>query len=204
MSAIKGTYRNGQVVLDVPPGWPEGTEVRVEPICDPNGATGDEPLPGTEQLAERLLPQLVGALPGQRLSLERELLARSSPRAIVETAFRKYDETAKADYLHHAAALLYQFGGRAWPTLREIARLPRPECELFVGVIARCPGVPLDQRAEALDDLARHPEPAVRLAVLGHLSELDPDLARPRLAILAEDDDGEIRGEARAILTSMG
>jgi hypothetical protein len=32
MSAIKGTYKNGQVILRQPADWPEGTEVLVEPL----------------------------------------------------------------------------------------------------------------------------------------------------------------------------
>jgi hypothetical protein len=32
MSAIKGTYQNGQVILKERADWPEGTEVLVEPV----------------------------------------------------------------------------------------------------------------------------------------------------------------------------
>lgn len=32
MKAIKGTYREGQVVLAAPADWPDGTEVIVEPM----------------------------------------------------------------------------------------------------------------------------------------------------------------------------
>jgi hypothetical protein len=31
MSAIRGTYKNGKVVLDTPAAWPEGCRVVVEP-----------------------------------------------------------------------------------------------------------------------------------------------------------------------------
>jgi hypothetical protein len=41
MSAIRGTYRNGQVILNDPPAdWPEGAEVRLE-LVDPPGDDGD-------------------------------------------------------------------------------------------------------------------------------------------------------------------
>jgi hypothetical protein len=33
MHAIKGTYKDGQVILERPANWPEGTEVIVEPIA---------------------------------------------------------------------------------------------------------------------------------------------------------------------------
>ncbi len=32
MQAIKGKYENGQIVLNEPADWPEGTEVVVEPV----------------------------------------------------------------------------------------------------------------------------------------------------------------------------
>lgn len=34
MSTIRGTIRDGKVVLDAPPGWPEGTLVDVAPAED--------------------------------------------------------------------------------------------------------------------------------------------------------------------------
>jgi hypothetical protein len=37
MSAIKGTFKNGQVVLDAPPDWPEGCRLKVEPEPLPEG-----------------------------------------------------------------------------------------------------------------------------------------------------------------------
>ena len=50
MSAIRGTYRNGQVILDGPPpaDWPDGAEVRLElvdPVSDddPDGLLGTDP-----------------------------------------------------------------------------------------------------------------------------------------------------------------
>jgi hypothetical protein len=32
MNAIKGTYTNGQIVLDAPADWPDGSRVLVEPV----------------------------------------------------------------------------------------------------------------------------------------------------------------------------
>jgi hypothetical protein len=51
MSAIRGTYRNGQVILDGPPpaDWKDGTEVWLEPVDpasgedDPDGLLGSDP-----------------------------------------------------------------------------------------------------------------------------------------------------------------
>src|SRR5437868_4441278 len=56
MNAIKGTYRDGHVVLEAPTDWPDGTSVLVEPI--PKAATThhraeDEP-PDAEAIARQL------------------------------------------------------------------------------------------------------------------------------------------------------
>ena len=32
MKAIRGTFRDGEIVPDVPPNWPDGTRVEIEPI----------------------------------------------------------------------------------------------------------------------------------------------------------------------------
>lgn len=35
MNTIKGTYKNGQIIMAEPADWPEGTEVLIEPIPQP-------------------------------------------------------------------------------------------------------------------------------------------------------------------------
>jgi hypothetical protein len=37
MTAINATYKNGQIVLDGLPDWPEGCRVRVEPVATDSG-----------------------------------------------------------------------------------------------------------------------------------------------------------------------
>jgi len=56
MNAIRGTYKDGHIVLDAPADWPDGTAVLVEPISE--GAMHphreeDEP-PGPEEIARQL------------------------------------------------------------------------------------------------------------------------------------------------------
>lgn len=51
MSAMRGTFRNGQIILDGPPpaDWKDGIEVRLEPVDpvseddDPDGLLGSDP-----------------------------------------------------------------------------------------------------------------------------------------------------------------
>ena len=42
MNALKGIIRNGQVVLERPTDWPDGTEVRIAPTAT-DQANGEEP-----------------------------------------------------------------------------------------------------------------------------------------------------------------
>jgi hypothetical protein len=37
MGAIKGVFRSGQIVLDAPADWPDGTTVLVTPVATPPG-----------------------------------------------------------------------------------------------------------------------------------------------------------------------
>lgn len=39
---IRGTYQNGQVLLDAPTNWPNGTNVRIEPILNNENDDSDE------------------------------------------------------------------------------------------------------------------------------------------------------------------
>jgi hypothetical protein len=58
MAAIRGTYLNGQIVLDGPPpaDWPDGAEVRVELAATngPLGARDDDRPPTPEEIADTL------------------------------------------------------------------------------------------------------------------------------------------------------
>lgn len=42
MTAIKGTYHNGQIFLTEPTDWAEGTEVLVEPVSPDHHADAPE------------------------------------------------------------------------------------------------------------------------------------------------------------------
>ena len=48
MNAIRGTFKNGQVVLDGPADWPEGCRLRIAP--DPTAATDSDPPETSEQI----------------------------------------------------------------------------------------------------------------------------------------------------------
>jgi len=59
MTALKGTYRNGQVLLSGPANWPEGTEVIVEPIeCGSTLGMREEDWPTDAEGLARLLARM--------------------------------------------------------------------------------------------------------------------------------------------------
>jgi hypothetical protein len=56
VNAIKGTYRNGQILLEAPADWPEGITVLVEPLPGqplPEAAEEDSP-PDAAEIARQL------------------------------------------------------------------------------------------------------------------------------------------------------
>jgi hypothetical protein len=155
-------------------------------------------------VTEILLPLLLSASPAERAMLFQTLLQRSTPRAITEVAFREYDRTGHETYLLQAVALLEAFGTTAWPVLRSLATSPRPESELFVGLIARCRDVSTADRLLALADLTGHPSEIVRAGLFERLSGFSPQEVHSLLRKLADDPDPEIREEARERLAALG
>ncbi len=130
------------------------------------------------------------------------LLASSSPEDIVQCAFRVYDETYRESVLLMSAAILERKGPEAWSALRLVASSVRAECELFISVIADCPGVPDRAKAAALRNLARNPHPEVRRRVLEACTRLSPQSLREVARAFSDDTDEEIREEAGAMIES--
>jgi HEAT repeats len=148
------------------------------------------------EVARYNLPLLVSASPANRKALALRILRLSHPVAVTLVALQEYDRTAKESYLLHALSLLDSWGSAAWPALRWLAQLGRPECELFSGLIARCQGIPRMQRLEALALLAGNPHSAVRFSLLERLGEFGLEEASPILEKLTSDSDPDVRAEA--------
>jgi hypothetical protein len=127
----------------------------------------------------------------------------SDPTAIAMTAFEHYDRTGREAYLLHALSLLESWGAAAWPVLRWIAKLQRPECELFAGLIVRSSGAPQNERLEVLGSLADNPNSSVRLSLIEHLSSCPVAEVKGILTKLTSDPDPEIRTEANERLKSV-
>lgn len=150
-----------------------------------------------------LFPLLVTA-PSKRLNLVfLALQALRAPQEILDTALAEYDHSGRERCLSLAVSLLEDLGAGAWPALRKLARSTRPECELFVGAIAHCPGVALKDRVAALRDLASHPDAAVRDRVYHSLSDFPAEVSRSLLHVFATDADAAIRQAARQRLEGL-
>ena len=98
MIAIKGTVKNGQVVLDEPDGLPEGTRVEVMPaeVGRPTMGMREEDWPTTPQGIAALLARMDAAEPGW-LSPEEE--------AAWMEALREQREYDKAHFIARAEKL---------------------------------------------------------------------------------------------------
>jgi hypothetical protein len=165
-------------------------------------ASGQASTSGDREAAQRLsaartlLPLLVSARPGIRGQLAVAVRRLSDPLSVVAAAFEHYNQTAKEAYLQHARSLLEAWGAKSWPALRRFARCPRPEVELFTGLIARCAGVSDKERLDVLERLAHHPVASVRLSIFERLGEFPPGMVEPLLQKLLQHPDLEVRSEA--------
>jgi hypothetical protein len=160
--------------------------------------------PESRAVAQAWLPKLVEAESRDRNGIRTLLLERSQPEAIAEVALSDYRATARESSLLAAVSLLEGFGPRSWPTLRAMAQAGLEECELFLGLLANCEGIPERERVAALVELARRGHPSTRAAILDKLSRFREAMQRVVLQALAQDGDEEIRAEAQAALASLG
>ena len=78
----------------------------------------------------------------------------------------------------------------------KLAESDRAECELFVRLIATCPGVDSSDRFEAFSALAENPNREVRIQLFEHLSVLEEPRRKQLLRVLTDDSDSEIRRDA--------
>jgi hypothetical protein len=79
MDALRGTVRNGQIVLDVPPDFPEGTRVEVVPVARDGPSIGmrEDDWPATPEGIAALLARMDAVEPGW-LSPEEDALWRQA------------------------------------------------------------------------------------------------------------------------------
>jgi hypothetical protein len=92
---LTGTWKNGQVVLDGPPGWPEGCRVVVmrELNAEPAATTGDEQADDPESIAQ-WLAAFDSILPVE-LTAEEEAEWRAALAAQKAFEISKFEERAR-------------------------------------------------------------------------------------------------------------
>jgi len=89
MNAIKGTWRNGHVILDRPAGWPDGCRIQVEPVAEEDTiGIPEEDWPTTpEAIAEWL--EWFDAFEPVQLTAEEEAEWRAARQAAKEHTIAK-------------------------------------------------------------------------------------------------------------------
>jgi hypothetical protein len=97
MSAVKGKLENGKVILADHVDWPEGTEVRVEPISNGDAMASGEELQGDD-------PDSIARWLAWYDSLE-PLIFTADEEAAREAAQREAKEREKAAFTERAEKL---------------------------------------------------------------------------------------------------
>jgi len=152
---------------------------------------------------DRLLTLLVDSPSFLRNKIYSVLVQFCTPWDILDASLAQYEQTCQEQYLLQALSLLERVGKEAWPALRWLVGSERPECELFVGLIANCEQVTVNERLSVIKELSQNPHVEVRSRIIEQLTEFHADAQRSILEILAKDDEPEIREEAEQDLAEL-
>jgi hypothetical protein len=147
-----------------------------------------------------LLPKTRGDL---REHIYETLLRLEEPDSILIVALGEYDKYGNEERLAIAASLLADIGEPALPALRILVRSDRPECEMFIPIIAHLRGVSVQSRLALLAHAASNPSPDVRYSLLEALRAFSPHEVMPLLRALSRDEGTDIADEARTWLESL-
>jgi hypothetical protein len=150
-----------------------------------------------------LFPLLLKARADLREHIYETLLHLEEPDSILIAALAEYYKYGNEERLAIAASLLADIGAPALPSLRVMVRSGRPECEMFIPIIARLCGVSVQSRLELLAQVTSNPSADVRYGLLEALRAFAPHEVMPLLRTLSHDEDTEIADEAWAWLESL-
>jgi hypothetical protein len=97
MNAIAGTWKNGQIVLDEPAPWPEGSRVAIEPApCAADlGMTEDEQGDDPESIARWLAD--FDAIPPWQMTAEEEARWQADRQAMKDYTIAKMKQRLGED-----------------------------------------------------------------------------------------------------------
>lgn len=127
----------------------------------------------------------------------------ASSEDILRASLLHYRHTGRERYLSMTLSLLQDKGEKAWPALSSFAKSGAPECELFIPLIASCPGISANERIRALTSLVRSTDVNVRRSLLNCFTDLSTDYATTILTLLASDSDEDVRQKAQEYLDSF-
>jgi len=102
-----------------------------------------------------------------------------------------------------AVSLLESFGKESWPVLRNIAKRKRPDCELFLRLIAECSDTSATDRISALIALTSHPDRNVRYQIIEVLDSFSNEDKKRVLQKLVTDADADVRERAEENLSFL-
>ena len=154
--------------------------------------------------AEVLLPYTVKASYAQKNLVCPALLELATPDDLINAAFAGYGRNADTRLLQSAASLMEHYDAKvAWPALDRLVRSGRPECRYFVGTIIHWPGVPEEQKREAMTALAGHPNAGTRQELLDETDRVSASDAVLVWRLLAHDPDSNIRTVAGERLAEL-
>jgi hypothetical protein len=113
-------------------------------------------IPGLSyQGTEQVLRALIDARLVRRRELHAELVSTAEPQDVLRAALNGYRNNAGEDWLIAGALVLRDMGARAWPVLLDFVRSDAPDSEQFVRAIVRNAAVPVEQRTQLLEEVAR-------------------------------------------------
>lgn len=127
-------------------------------------------------------------------------------RQVLNDALQRYRQPdGYEEDLVQAAWQLEQIGKEAWPALSELVFARLPECEFFLGAMARIEGVPSRDRRSVVLTAAKNPDVNVRSRLLELIDELPAGLAREVVETLAAPDrpDDAVTDRARDVWTGL-
>jgi hypothetical protein len=95
MNTVMGTYKNGQVILNQPADWPEGTEVLIEPISQKQTlGIRDEHWPADPEGIARHLA-LMDRIEPLEMTPEEEAAWQAARQAQKELATARWEEHSR-------------------------------------------------------------------------------------------------------------
>jgi len=127
----------------------------------------------TKDRVRTLLQRLFDASSMEHNDIYDTLVMFADPIDILNESLYLYRDWYNEHYLWLAVSLLEKVGNKAWTALCKLVDTQCKECEVFVRLIAECPGISKNDRLLQLLKLFNNPHRVVKLAVLETIEDED-------------------------------